>query len=88
MSSDKIIDYVQKHPSGKVKIAFTDIDGVLRGKYISAEKFAFSNSALESVFGSQIKPPIAPPQGIPVTADFQVIQAASAFTSSRFTAVS
>ena len=40
MSSDKIIDYVQKHPSGKVKIAFTDIDGVLRGKYISAEKFA------------------------------------------------
>lgn len=26
--------------SGKVKIAVTDIDGVLRGKYISAEKFA------------------------------------------------
>jgi len=26
--------------SGKVKIAITDIDGILRGKYISAEKFA------------------------------------------------
>ena len=31
--------YVREHSSGKVKIAFTDIDGVLRGKYISAEKF-------------------------------------------------
>src|ERR1700750_753981 len=35
----EILDYVKSHPSGKVKIAFTDIDGVLRGKYISAEKF-------------------------------------------------
>ena len=33
------ITYVKEHPAGKVKIAFTDIDGVLRGKYISAEKF-------------------------------------------------
>jgi glutamine synthetase len=39
MSSNEIIQYVKEHPSGKVKIAFTDIDGVLRGKYISAEKF-------------------------------------------------
>lgn len=34
-----ILQYVKKHPSGKVKIAFTDIDGILRGKYISTEKF-------------------------------------------------
>ncbi|MFY8037954.1 MAG: glutamine synthetase family protein, partial [Cyclobacteriaceae bacterium] len=27
------------HPSGKVKIAYADVDGVLRGKYIAAEKF-------------------------------------------------
>lgn len=39
MSSNEIIQYVKDHPSGKVKLAFTDIDGVLRGKYISAEKF-------------------------------------------------
>ena len=37
--SKKILDYVRKHPSGKVKLAITDIDGVLRGKYISTEKF-------------------------------------------------
>lgn len=39
MSSIDIIQYVKGHSSGKVKIAFTDIDGVLRGKYISTEKF-------------------------------------------------
>jgi len=39
MTIEEIIQYVQNHPSGKVKIAFTDIDGVLRGKYISTEKF-------------------------------------------------
>jgi glutamine synthetase len=39
MTSKEIIQYVKDHPSGKVKIAFSDIDGILRGKYISAEKF-------------------------------------------------
>lgn len=39
MTSKEIIQYVKDHPSGKVKIAFTDIDGILRGKYISSEKF-------------------------------------------------
>jgi glutamine synthetase len=39
MATEDIISYVKEHPSGKVKIAFTDIDGVLRGKYISTEKF-------------------------------------------------
>jgi glutamine synthetase len=39
MQTNEIIQYVKAHPSGKVKIAFADIDGVLRGKYISAEKF-------------------------------------------------
>lgn len=34
-----MLKYVTDHPSGKVKIAFTDIDGILRGKYISTEKF-------------------------------------------------
>lgn len=41
MSTTKeILDYVKNHPSGKVKIAVADIDGVLRGKYVAAEKFA------------------------------------------------
>ncbi len=39
MANKEIIKYVKDHPSGKVKLAITDIDGVLRGKYISAEKF-------------------------------------------------
>jgi len=39
MTTKEIIQYVKDHPSGKVKIALTDIDGILRGKYISTEKF-------------------------------------------------
>jgi glutamine synthetase len=39
MTEKEIIQYVRDHPSGRVKIAFTDIDGILRGKYISADKF-------------------------------------------------
>lgn len=39
MTTKEIIQHVKDHPSGKVKIAFTDIDGILRGKYISTEKF-------------------------------------------------
>jgi glutamine synthetase len=39
MDPKEILQYVKGHPAGKAKIAFSDIDGVLRGKYISAEKF-------------------------------------------------
>jgi glutamine synthetase len=39
MNKKEILQYVKDHPSGKVKVAFTDIDGILRGKYISSEKF-------------------------------------------------
>jgi glutamine synthetase len=39
MTTRAIVDYVKSHPSGKVKIAYSDIDGILRGKYISIEKF-------------------------------------------------
>ncbi|MBA4139080.1 MAG: glutamine synthetase [Segetibacter sp.] len=39
MTTKEIIQYVKDHPSGKVKIALTDVDGILRGKYISTEKF-------------------------------------------------
>ena len=39
MTQKEILQYVQSHTAGKVKIAFTDIDGILRGKYISTEKF-------------------------------------------------
>src|SRR5262249_51921566 len=48
MSTQGIIQYVKDHPSGRVKIAFADIDGVLRGKYISTEKFL---SVIESGIG-------------------------------------
>jgi glutamine synthetase len=39
MDVKEILEYVRTHASGKVKIALTDIDGVLRGKYLSVEKF-------------------------------------------------
>lgn len=39
MDLKEILGYVNHHASRKVKIALTDIDGVLRGKYISVEKF-------------------------------------------------
>jgi glutamine synthetase len=39
MTTQEIFRYVKNHPSGKVKIAYADMDGVLRGKYIAAEKF-------------------------------------------------
>ena len=48
MNKSEILQYVKDHPSGKVKIAFTDIDGILRGKYISTEKFL---SVCESTTG-------------------------------------
>jgi glutamine synthetase len=40
MTTEEILAYVKQHPSGKVKVAVADIDGVLRGKYIAADKFA------------------------------------------------
>jgi len=39
MDQATILSYVKNHPSGKVKIAYADIDGILRGKYISTDKF-------------------------------------------------
>lgn len=39
MTTKEILQYVKNHESGKVKIAFADIDGILRGKYVSANKF-------------------------------------------------
>jgi hypothetical protein len=41
MTTIEIFQYVKGHPSGKVKIAVTDIDGILRGKYISNRKIFF-----------------------------------------------
>ena len=48
MTTKQIFEYVKNHPSQKVKVAVTDIDGVLRGKYMSAEKFL---SVAENNFG-------------------------------------
>lgn len=42
------LKYAQQHPSGKVKVAVVDIDGILRGKYIATEKFM---SIVESRMG-------------------------------------
>jgi len=48
MSPQEVIERVKESPSTKVKVAITDIDGVLRGKYIHKEKFL---SAANSGFG-------------------------------------
>lgn len=39
MNQKQVIDYVKNHPAKKVKLAISDIDGILRGKYISTDKF-------------------------------------------------
>lgn len=39
MTAKSVTDYVKNHPAGKVKIAISDIDGILRGKYVSTDKF-------------------------------------------------
>jgi len=44
----EIISYVDNHPSGKVKLAIVDIDGVLRGKVVHKKKF---HSILKGGFG-------------------------------------
>lgn len=48
MLSKESLQSIKDHPSGKVKLALTDTDGVLRGKYISVEKFL---SVIESDSG-------------------------------------
>ncbi len=45
---NQALEYIKNHPSGKVKLAVTDIDGILRGKVIRTEKFF---SILEKGFG-------------------------------------
>ncbi len=39
MTKEEIIQQVIDHPAGKVKIAVTDMDGILRGKVIRRDKF-------------------------------------------------
>ena len=39
MDIASILKYVANHPAKRVKVAVADIDGILRGKYISSEKF-------------------------------------------------
>jgi glutamine synthetase len=47
-SAKDIVDAIRKSPFNKVKVAVSDIDGVLRGKYLHKDKFL---SAVESGFG-------------------------------------
>jgi glutamine synthetase len=48
ISPKEVIERVRQSASPKVKVAITDVDGVLRGKYIHKEKFL---SAVEGGFG-------------------------------------
>ena len=48
LSIDKVLDTVRKAGGARVKVAVSDIDGVLRGKYIHKEKFY---SAVDGGFG-------------------------------------
>ncbi|HEX6137343.1 MAG TPA: hypothetical protein VF059_06780, partial [Casimicrobiaceae bacterium] len=47
-ASAEILAAVRKSPGNRVKVAVSDIDGILRGKYIHKDKF---ESALEGGFG-------------------------------------
>lgn len=46
--NQEAISYVKEYPQGKVKVAVTDIDGILRGKVMRRDKFL---SILEGGFG-------------------------------------
>lgn len=48
MNKDQVLEKVKNYPGKKVKLAVTDIDGILRGKVIHIEKFL---SILENGFG-------------------------------------
>jgi glutamine synthetase len=48
MTENEILSFVASHPGKRVKLAMTDIDGVLRGKYVSTDKFL---SAVQSDLG-------------------------------------
>ncbi len=55
MTQKATIEFVRSHPLGKVKIAYTDIDGILRGKYVSTDKFLSTleggSSVCDVIFG-------------------------------------
>ena len=44
----KVIEAVRKSPGNRVKVACSDIDGILRGKYMHKDKFV---SSVEGGFG-------------------------------------
>ena len=48
ISAAKIIDAVRKSPGTRVKVAVSDIDGILRGKYLHKDKFV---AAADGGFG-------------------------------------
>ena len=48
MSTEQILNTIKKSKAEKVKIAITDIDGILRGKVINKKKFL---SIVEGGFG-------------------------------------
>jgi len=48
LDTAKIIEEIKLAPGGKVKVAITDIDGILRGKYLHKDKFL---SAVDGGFG-------------------------------------
>ncbi|MDX2247291.1 MAG: glutamine synthetase family protein [Bacteroidia bacterium] len=48
MTEKQILDYIDSYPGNKIKLAITDMDGILRGKIIHREKFL---SALKTGFG-------------------------------------
>src|SRR5450631_619494 len=48
VAAKKVLDAVRNEPGQRVKVAVSDIDGVLRGKYLHKDKFF---SAAEGGFG-------------------------------------
>ena len=48
LTKEQIIEAVKNNPNPKVKVAITDIDGILRGKYLHKDKFM---SLLDGGFG-------------------------------------
>ena len=84
LSKKEILKYISEHPGVSVKIAITDIDGILRGKQIRKDKFylieALGNSIAKDILNGhpvdsllvRVRKPHAPVKGVLDTIEVEI----------------
>jgi glutamine synthetase len=50
-SNSRVLDEIRRSPANRVKVAITDLDGILRGKFISKDKFLSAAAPAGGGFG-------------------------------------